>query len=616
MKIKRLSEGVINLIAAGEVIERPASVVKELVENSIDAGANKIDVWLEDAGKNLIVIADNGLGMSREDLLLSVDRHATSKLNSQDLINILSFGFRGEALASIAAISRLTITSCDNDSSSGWKLSINNDSTKDIIPASCPKGTKIEIRDLFFATPARLKFLKSDKVELAFCLDIIRKLAISYPSISFTCWHNQKQVLDFKAQNCLTNNDSLHARISEAISSEFVSSSIAVNDIYDNFKISGFVGLPTFHRNSSSDQYFFVNGRPIKDKLLSIVTKIAYQDFITSGRYPALALMLEIDPYFIDINVHPCKTEIRFRDETQLRKDLLTSLHKALCSAGHKAADMSDKLQNYAKVNIQPGNPSINYGYNSPQAFYSNNLPRNEHANLHDKLHDKTTNNYQSSIFSRSEIAPQVKPTYQNTKTSIEQKVYPLGASCAQLHKTYIVSQTEDSIIITDQHAAHERIVYEKLKEEMKEGKVITQGLLVPIIVKIADPLRLTLLEKHLEELKDLGLNFKIINDHSVALLSVPKIFTDNNLEQLVNDLLDDLVNMGSANASTKLTEKIVETFACHHSIRAGRQLNIEEMNDILRAMENTPHAGQCNHGRPTYVELKLKDIEKLFGRK
>ena len=615
MKIKRLSDNIINLIAAGEVIERPSSVIKELVENAIDAGATKLDIWLEDAGKNLIVISDNGSGMNREDLLLSIDRHATSKLNSSDLINILSFGFRGEALASISSISRLTITSCDNDSSAGWKLSINNDGSKNILPASHPKGTKIEIRDLFFATPARLKFLKSDKIELAFCLDIIRKLAISYPSISFTCWHNQRQALEFKAQNCLAAHDSLHSRISEAISSEFVANSIAINDVYDNFKINGFISLPTFHRNSSSDQYFFVNGRPIKDKLLSIVTKIAYQDFIVLGRYPALALMLEIDPYLIDVNVHPCKTEIRFRDEGELRKNLLSSFHKALCNVGHKAADMSEQFQSYAKINTPTVNSSINYGYNNSAFAYNNSNRNNQNFSINN-LQDKPTNNYQSSLFSKTEASQPLKASYENTQISLEQKSYPLGASCAQLHKTYIISQTEDSIVITDQHAAHERIIYEKLKEELRQGKIITQGLLVPIIVKISDPLRLASLEKHLDSLQEMGLTFKIINDHSVALLSVPKLFTDSNMEQLVNDLLDDLMNSDSANASIKLSEKIVETFACHNSIRAGRELNISQMNDILRAMETTPHAGQCNHGRPTYVEIKLKDIEKLFGRR
>ncbi len=615
MKIKRLSDNIINLIAAGEVIERPSSVIKELVENAIDAGATKLDIWLEDAGKNLIVISDNGSGMNREDLLLSVDRHATSKLNSSDLINILSFGFRGEALASIASISRLTITSCDNDSSAGWKLILNNDGSKNILPSSHPKGTKIEIRDLFFATPARLKFLKSDKIELAFCLDIIRKLAISYPSISFTCWHNQRQALEFKAQNCLTTYDSLHSRISEAISSEFIANSIAINDEYDTIKIKGFISLPTFHRNSSSDQYFFVNGRPIKDKLLSIVTKIAYQDFIVSRRYPALALMLEVDPYLIDVNVHPCKTEIRFRDEGELRKNLLSSFHKALCNVGHKAADMSQQLQSYAKINTGNINSAINYGYNN-SAFSYNNSNRNNQNLATNNLQDKPTNNYQSSLFSITNAPEPLKASYENNAISLEQKSYPLGASCAQLHKTYIISQTKDSIIITDQHAAHERIIYEKLKDELKQGKIITQGLLVPIIVKINDPLRLACLEKHLDHLQKLGLTFKIISYHSAALLSVPKLFTDSNMEQLVNDLLDDLVNSDSANASIKLTEKIVETFACHNSIRAGRELNISQMNDVLRAMENTPHAGQCNHGRPTYVEIKLKDIEKLFGRR
>ena len=429
MKIKRLSDNIINLIAAGEVIERPASVVKELVENSIDAGASVIKIWLEESGKNLIVLEDNGSGMSKEDLMLAPERHATSKLDEKDITNINSFGFRGEALASISSISRLTIETCDNDANKALRLSFKGDQNY-IEEIYGKRGTKITIRDLFYATPVRLKFLKSDRVELAYCLEVIRKIAISYPNVSFECYHNDKSVLSFTTHNYLTDVDVLQARISEALSPEFIKNSIKISQDFEDLKISGYVGLPTFHKSSNSDQYLFVNNRPIKDKVLYSALKIAYQDFLMAGRHPCIVILLEMSPHLIDVNVHPCKTEIRFRDDASVRSAIVTILKKAIHQAGHKSSDLSLNLQNYAR----PYEAHANYAHSKAPEHSYGNYPKFQTQDLppSSNFADRARTNYQPNQYLNS--PPQ---SYNSQHYDIrEENNYTLGAACAQMHNT------------------------------------------------------------------------------------------------------------------------------------------------------------------------------------
>lgn len=586
MAIKILNESTINKIAAGEVIERPASVIKELIENSIDANADKIDIILEQAGKNLILISDNGSGISESELEIAVLRHATSKLDEEDLLNINTFGFRGEALPSIAAISKMVITSKMENSSKAFSISLVGGKNKIIKTAVHNNGTKVEIRDLFFATPARLKFLRTDKTEFNACLDIIKKIALAHPAIGFTFTHDNKSIL------ALRKNQTLEERISALLGQEFIENSVFINLNRSEISITGYTSLPTFNRATSEDQYLFVNNRSVKDKILNIALKLAYQDYIASSRYPVSVLFLTINPQLVDVNVHPAKSEVRFHDPNSIRGFLISAIKDALTLKSHKTSTTiaTDALEKF----------SIESSFNENKHFTKSPFSR------------------MPSSVSTTKVTT-IKETPKDNSITQDSLYFQddnfLGIAKAQLYETYIVSQTKDSMVIVDQHAAHERLGYEKIKQYIDKDGLIKQRLLIPEVVELPDNKRAQLLSDNIKELSKLGLSLEIFNEKSVIVYETPQILGDINVQTLINDLADNLLEYEANITLMKLIEKVTETYACHYSIRAGRKLTIMEMNELLREMEKTPFSAQCNHGRPTYIQLKLKDIEKLFSR-
>ena len=607
MTIKILSNSTINKISAGEVIERPSSVVKELVENSIDAGATKIEIILECAGKNLITIKDNGIGMSKEELELAIQRHATSKLDEDDLLNINSFGFRGEALPSIGAISKFKITSKKRGSNTAYSLDIIGGKLEPTISAAGNEGTIIEVRDLFFATPARLKFLRTDKTELNASTNIVKKIAIAHPAIAFTLTHNDKELIKVRRQTGAPE-ESIKNRIAEIISAEFVENAAEVSFARDDMEIYGYTSLPTYNRASAEDQFLFINNRPVKDKILNIALRVAYQDYLARDRHPVSVLFLKVNPHFVDVNVHPAKNEVRFHDPNLIRGMVASAIKDALNNSSHR-------------VSNTPSVAAINYMQSGKQTHSFK-----EHSNSQTRFQMPTTTSNTSSptprvdyALSKTDLLVESQPQSIVEEEVTDKQVlsnFPLGAAKAQLHGTYIVSQTDDSIVITDQHAAHERIGYEKIKEQIEKNGLIKQRLLIPEIVELPDQMRADALNDNKETLAQLGLTIEKFGDKSIIVSEMPSLVGDVNPSQLISDLADYFSELGENIALTELIEHVTETYACHYAIRAGRKLKAEEMNELLRQMENTPFSGQCNHGRQTYVELKLKDIEKLFGRK
>ena len=603
--IKILSNSTINKISAGEVIERPSSVVKELVENAIDAGATKISITLECSGKNLIVIKDNGFGMTKDDLELAVLRHATSKLDEDDLLNINSFGFRGEALPSIGAISKFKITSKKRENSSSYSLSIIGGKTEPTILANINEGTIIEVRDLFFATPARLKFLRSDKTELASIVLVVKKIALAHPAISFTLSHDGREIINVKSRE---HPNTIKDRIEEILGKEFTENATEVSLFRDDIEIYGYSSIPTYNRAASDDQFLFINNRPVKDKILNIALKVSYQDYLARDRHPVSVLFIKLNPHFVDVNVHPAKSEVRFHDPNLIRSLVISAVKDALARSSNQVSNIASSA---ALDYMRPTSLS-------PQSFNERS------ANNQGRFQLPTSHTQNLPISARLDYAVSntnllIKTTPQSNveAPSLEKDTdFPLGAAKTQLHGTYIISQTPDSIIIIDQHAAHERIGYEKIKEQIEKNGLIKQRLLIPSIIELPDTQRAELLNEHKLLLANLGLTIEKFGENSIIVSEIPSLVGDININQLVHDLADHLQSMGEHIALSELIEHITETYACHYAIRAGRVLNAEEMNGLLRLMESTPFSGQCNHGRQTYVELKLKDIEKLFGRK
>jgi len=609
MSIRVLPNNLINQIAAGEVVERPSSVVKELVENSIDAGSTKIDVILIDGGKNLISISDNGCGMDHEDLSLCVERHATSKLSDDDLFKIQFMGFRGEALPSISSVSRTTIVTRTKTAENAWKLEVNNGEKSEIMPASHPCGTKIEVRDLFYSTPARLKFLKTDRTEIGYCSDILKRIAMANPHIAFSLADEKGKRLSLNA-NQGDLFDSRLKRLSNILGKDFADNSVLIEAERGTVKITGYTSLPTLNRGNSLGQFLFVNNRPVRDKLLLGAIKGAYQDFLAHSRYPLCALFFEVDPIFVDVNVHPAKSEVRFRDAALVRGLLVSAIKNALISAGHKSSNTL-AVETLATIDRNIDAPqqtlrehaSNSWNQPSPQFNHANNqsgfIP--ELANNFSVKDDY--NNQTINSFSKSE----------EIKESDIQK-YPLGFAKAQFHNTYIISQNEESIVITDQHAAHERIVYEKMKDNIEKGGAQTQMLLIPEVVELQDD-DIDRLMKSSEEFKKLGLSIEEFGQGAIIVRETPALLGECDTKKLIKDLAEDLAEWGENLSLTDKLQHVCATISCHGSVRSGRKLNLDEMNTLLRQMEDTPHSGQCNHGRPTYVELKIRDFEKLFGR-
>ncbi|MFV9875579.1 MAG: DNA mismatch repair endonuclease MutL [Rickettsiales endosymbiont of Dermacentor nuttalli] len=610
--IKLLSSTTINRIAAGEVIERPASAIKELIENAIDANATQIDILLQNAGRNLIQITDNGYGMNNEELNIAIERHATSKLQEDDLLNISHFGFRGEALPSIASVSRMTITSRTKDAEHAWSITINGGDKNQIIPASSSIGTTIEVRDLFFATPTRVKFLKSERTELQYIIDIIHKLALSHTNIGFTLSTDKKEIFNLRPSTLLE-------RIGEILGQEFKNNALELNTTTENLTIKGYTSLPTFSRNTSSELYLFVNNRPVKDKLIIAATKVAYQDFMPRERYPVLVLFLNIPYDQVDVNVHPTKAEVRFRDSDIIRNIIIKSIKGALSKGSHRTSDtISTKAINSFKQsfsNIPKTQTSL--------TIKSNKLTNNYYASLESNkkivssIHSfpSTTSQFLDKKPSTTKFIPETIIDTNETKyTETSTNAINLGNAKSQLYSTYIIAEKDTGIVIIDQHAAHERLIYEKLKLSYNQGKILTQRLLVPEILELDSKLIIPL-SKAKHDLGKLGLVYEICGENTVIVNEIPLLLSTTNVKSLIKDIADELLEYGENLSLSSAVEHILETFACHHSIRAGRKLSIEEMNTMLREMENTPHSGQCNHGRPTYIELNFKDIEKLFGR-
>ena len=608
MTIRILPNNLDNQIAAGEVIDRPASVVKELVENSIDAGATSIEVSLVDGGKSLIVVSDNGRGIDKDELPVAVERHATSKLPDDNLFNINFLGFRGEALPSISSVSRMTIVSRREGAENAWKIEVNGGEKSEIMPAAHPQGTRIEVRDLFYSAPARLKFLKTTPSETAQCVDILNRIALANPTISFYLSdENRKKVTLNACQGELF--DARLKRLADVMGREFSDNSLLINAHRENLTITGYVSLPTLNKSNSLYQYLFVNNRPVRDKLLLGAIKGAYQDVLAHNRYPMAALYFDIDPAYVDVNVHPAKAEVRFYDNALVRGLLVSAVRQALTLGDHRSANNLD-LAGFVHDNI-PG-----FGENEV-AVLQEHKPGGGNVPAFRPLMSQPRRQTELPELERKVFSVKVdEPCPAVSAAGDSGEVGPLGLAKAQFHDTYIISQTEDSIVIIDQHASHERIVMENLKASLlAENKVATQILLIPEIVDLSLSEK-TRLSEAAEELQKLGLSVEEFGSTAVIVREIPALLGDCDIKALIRDLAGEMAEWGKGFSLTVILHTICATIACHGSVRAGRRLNIDEMNRLLRDMERTEHSGQCNHGRPTYVELKLKDIEKLFERR
>lgn len=591
MAVRQLPPSLINRIAAGEVIERPASAVKELVENAIDAGASRIEIVSAGGGLSLLRVVDDGCGMDAGDLALAVERHATSKLAGDDLFAIDTLGFRGEALPSIGSVAKLTIRSRARDGGEGAEIRIEGGEKSGPRPAALNAGTSVEVRDLFYATPARLKFMKSERAEQAAISDVVKRLAMAHPGISFTLTSGERTTLRLPAVMVGDGQGAL-ARLARIMGDDFLSDALRVEAAHGQLKVEGFAGLPTLNRANQMMQFLFVNGRPVRDKLLAGSVRAAYGDLVPRGRHPMLALFLSIPAREVDVNVHPAKAEVRFRDPGAVRGLLVGALRQALEEAGHKAASsLAPQGIGFARTGSSPS------GNWSPPPRGTPGFAEAAQAPLG------------GADMVSADLRPSAEPAQQELVEA------PLGAARAQLHDTYIVSQTQDSIIIVDQHAAHERLVYEKMKTALANGGVARQMLLIPEVVEL-DETAADLLASRAGELEPLGVVLERFGTGAVAVREMPALLGDTDIAGLVRDLADEITEMGEGSVLRERLDHVCATMACYGSVRAGRRLRAEEMNALLREMEATPHSGQCNHGRPSYVELKLADIEKLFARR
>ena len=580
--IKKLPENLINQIAAGEVIERPSSALKELIENSIDAAATEISIYLSDGGKTLIEVVDNGKGMTLDDLSMCLERHATSKISDGDLMCIDSLGFRGEALPSIGSIANLCIESFDKSKSEAWKISIIN-SKKHVEPSIIRFGTKVTITDLFFKVPARLKFLKTNGTEIRYCKEVVKHLAMSHPTISFTLTIDSKKIFywDKSERN---NFEGTKNRLNQVMGEDFINSSVSVEMERDGLMLAGMVGMPTLNRNTGREQYLFVNNRPVKDRNLIGALRGAYKGLIENNRFPVAVLFLDIIPQDVDINVHPAKAEVRFKDSAKVRSIIVSGVRKSLESAGlNTATEISNALIDKMSFSTK----SIN-----EISYDSNNLDLN---NINISPSSRLTENFDSDSFEKK-------------------KTYPLGSAIAQAHGTYIISENENGLILIDQHAAHERIVLEKIRAGFLNSNIQKQILLIPEVIELTED-HFDVIIKQKDNLLKLGLAIEEFDTNTILVREHPAILDKVNFSTLIKDIADEIINFGSEFILSERLDNICGNMACHSSIRSGRLLLTSEMNALLREMEVTPNSSQCNHGRPTFIKLSVKDIEKLFGR-
>lgn len=590
--IRQLDEAAINRIAAGEVIERPASAVKELVENALDAGARRIDVAYADGGKRLIRVRDDGVGMTAEDLPLAMARHATSKIDGSDLLAIHSFGFRGEALPSLGAVGRLSITS-RADADAAMRIDVSGGKVSPPHPVAAERGTTVELADLFYATPARLKFLRSDRAEAQAIADIVRRLALAEPSVGFTLRDVSGDGVGrevFRADACSGDLfEALRERLAQAMGRDFPENALRISAEREGITLAGYAGLPTYSRGAAVAQHIFVNGRPVRDKLLSGALRVAYFDFLSRDRHPVAALFIDCDPHRVDVNVHPAKSEVRFREPGVVRGLIISALRHALAEAGHRA--------------------STSVGAATLGAFRAPEGPR---VYQMDRPAARP-----GGMAEPSAVFDDIQPTARIEPVPVEESAPvhgPLGAARAQVHENYIVAQTADGMVIVDQHAAHERLVYERLKAQAAQNGIAAQALLIPEIIELSETEAARLLGES-DALAELGFEIEPFGPGAVAVRALPALLGGADARVIVQDILDELADAGESLAVRARIDAVLSRIACHGSVRSGRRMSGEEMNALLRQMEATPHSGQCNHGRPTYVELKLSDIERLFGR-
>ena len=603
--IRQLDDAAANRIAAGEVVERPASAVKELVENALDAGARRIEIAVADGGKTLIRITDDGCGMTAEDLPLAMSRHATSKIDGSDLLNIHTFGFRGEALPSLGAVGRLSITS-RAEGFEAATITVAGGAIGPVRPAALNRGTVVELRDLFYATPARLKFLRTDRAEMGAITDVVKRLTMAEPYVSFrlidASGAQDREIFRADAEQGELF-DALSGRLGRVLGRAFSENALAIDAEREGIRLKGFAALPTYSRGAAVEQFLFVNGRPVRDKMLIGALRAAYMDFLSRERHPAAVLFLTCDPERVDVNVHPAKAEVRFRESGVARGLIVSALRHALAEAGHRASStvatatlgaMRPEPAFEAPRIYQMDRPSLG----ARIASYSAQAP----------AFDEAPRGFEMPVIAPSaRVAEPAPPAPELTQA-------PLGAARAQVHENYIIAQTERGIVIVDQHAAHERLVYERLKRQMAENGVPAQALLIPEIVELSDAEAARLLD-FAEPLARLGLVIEPFGGGALAVRETPAILGEINAGALLRDVLDELADLGDSQLLQAKIEAVLSRMACHGSVRSGRQMRVEEMNALLREMEATPHSGQCNHGRPTYVELKLSDIERLFGR-
>ncbi|MGY3438697.1 MULTISPECIES: DNA mismatch repair endonuclease MutL [unclassified Marinovum] len=604
--IRQLDEAAVNRIAAGEVVERPASAVKELVENALDAGATRIEIDIAGGGKSLIRVRDNGCGMSADQLPLALSRHATSKIDGSDLLDIHSFGFRGEALPSLGAVGRLTITSRAANAEAAM-IHVEGGDHAPVRPAACNRGTTVALCDLFFATPARLKFLRSDRAEMQAISEVVKRLAMAEPFVGFTLRDvsGDKERVSFRAEPQSGELfEALNGRLTQILGREFTENAVPLGAEREGHHLTGFAALPTYSRGSAVAQYMFVNGRPVRDKLFYGALRGAYADFLSRDRHPAVALFLDCDPHLVDVNVHPAKSEVRFRDPGLARGLIVSGLRHALADAGHRAsttvAGATLGAMRPEPMQSDPMQPRV-YQMDRPSPFAREAAFKAQSPGFADMADSYS-----------ARVEPQGEAPTQAQEQPLQR--HPLGAARAQVHENYIIAQTETGIVLVDQHAAHERLVYERLKRQAAENGIAAQALLIPDVVELSDTDCALLLE-HAEALRDLGLSIEPFGGGAVAVRETPAILGEVNAPGLIHDILDELHDLGQSGQLKDRIDAILSRVACHGSIRSGRRMQADEMNALLREMEATPHSGQCNHGRPTYVELKLSDIERLFGR-
>jgi DNA mismatch repair protein MutL len=628
MNIRRLPPETVNRIAAGEVVERPASALKELVENALDAGARRIDIQVDQGGLSRILVSDDGTGMGPEELPLAVERHATSKLAPStdgvyDLLNIFTLGFRGEALPSIGSVARLNISS-RLKGQSAYQILVDGGAMGEIGPAPFaePHGTRVEVRDLFYATPARLKFMKSERSEALAITEEVKRQAMAHEEAAFSLELDGKRTLRLAAED--KGDRGRLARLGAILGREFEDNALLIDQTREGVRLTGYAGLPTYSRGNAQHQYLFVNGRPVRDRLIGGAMRAAYADFLARDRHPVAALYIELSAEEVDVNVHPAKAEVRFRDPGLVRGLIIGALRHALAGAGHRASTTvaGAALGSFRPQSGFPGGGFPGSGSGAAPLWSGSGqwrtpgfaYPAASPAPILPGMNERSAR-VEPGDFASGFDQPDEAPAYALAQPAFDPVDYPLGAARAQLHETYIIAQTRDGLVIVDQHAAHERLVYERMKVEMEAGGVARQTLLLPEVVEL-DPAEAERVAARADELAALGLVLEAFGPGAVVVRETPALLGDTDVAGLVRDIADDLAEAGQALALSERLADVCGTMACHGSVRAGRRLNAAEMNALLRQMEATPHSGQCNHGRPTYVELKLADVERLFGRR